>query len=514
MKNRSPSEAGASTDFRQEAVVTGIRWSGVIQILSESLRIIGSVVLARLLAPEDFGLMALAIVITGFLAVIQYLGTGGIIIQKKELPDELLSSLFILNLVFGILLFLGLLLGGSYLAGLFNTSQAASVIRIFGLTILITSAGIVQNSLLARNMRFDLLARIKLAEIIVYSAVSIPLALMGWRVWALVTASLAGTLSSTSYLWIVCNWRPRLVFRWVELRKILGFGLNLTGSNIVEYLTRNVDRLIIGRWLGSISLGYYSIAYRFCLFPIESIAPVLLRVLFPAFSRIQDDSAQFQKIFLRACGGIAFISFPLIAGLCVIAGPLVLVLLGPKWEQTIPIITILCSVGILRTLSAPTNDVLLARGRSDWLFGVLLASGVALAIGMYLGLAWGITGVAVAYAIVTLPSTCLRLAAALKSINLGFLSLLISLRPYIFATALMSILVLGCRLSLEAADVEQYLVLIICICLGIVSYSIMILFIRPAALFDFLKILPISDSRTGRILDMINKFPHSPGERL
>ena len=184
--------------FESETVVSGIRWSGAIQFIGESVRVVVSVILARLLAPEDFGLLAMASVVTGFLVLFQYMGMRAVIIQRKELPSDLVNSLFVLNLAFGLVIALIMILGAWPLAMLYRTGEVAPVIRVLGLAFIITSIGMVPGSLLARNMRFDLIARVRFIEVGVYGAVAIALAYAGWGVWALVAASLVSSVASTS----------------------------------------------------------------------------------------------------------------------------------------------------------------------------------------------------------------------------------------------------------------------------------------------------------------------------
>ena len=493
--------------LESKTVVSGIRWSGAIQFFGETIRIVVSVILARLLAPEDFGLLAMASVVTGFVVLFQYMGTRGVIIQRKELSPDLVNSLFVLNLAFGFIIALVLLLGASYFGILYKNNLVAPVIRVLGIAFIITSIGMVPGSLLARNMRFDLIAKVRFIEVIVYGVAAIILAFSGWGVWALVAASLISSVVSTVGLWIVSRWRPGWTFNWAEVKTVAGYSLNLTGSSIIEYATRNVDRFIIGRWLGSAPLGHYSVAARFCMLPMETIAPVLMRVLFPALSRLQDDIAQLQKIFLRACGGIAFITLPLMTGLCILAGPFVLTVLGSRWEPVIPLLMLLSPMGVFRSVSAPANGILLAMGRSDWLFRVMLITGITVTGSIFFGLRWGMIGVASAYVIAMVPLTFLRFAVSFRVINLRFTNLLGSLRPYLFATAIMAGLVLACRLLLENNGFEPYLVLVICVLLGIVVYASMMFFMRPPAVFDLLRILPGEHQWLERFFDTSGKTP-------
>jgi PST family polysaccharide transporter len=291
------------------------------------------------------------------------------------------------------------------------------------------------------------------------------------------------------------------------VKKVIGYSLNLTGSSIIEYATRNIDRFIIGRWLGSALLGHYSIANRFCMLPLDTVTPVLMRVLFPTLSRLQDDLAQLQKIFLRACGGIAFITLPLMTGLCILAGPFVLGVLGPKWKPVIPLLMLLSPIGVFRSVSAPANGILLAMGRSDWLFRMMLVAGITVTGSILCGLKWGIIGVASAYAIATVPLTLMQFAVSFRLIKLKFSDLWRSLRPYILATAIMAGPVLACKLMLENIGFESYLVLAISVLLGIVVYASMMLFMRPPAVADLLRILPGDHRWLERLLKTADKTP-------
>ncbi len=488
-----------------KTVVSAVRWSGVVQSLGEGTRIIGAMILARLLLAEDFGLMALAVVVTGFIALFQYLGTSGVIVQKKELSNDLISGLFILNLTFGTILLIALQFLSPVLAAIFNMPDAGPVIRLYAISILITSFGIVPSSLLSRSLRFDLIAGVRFTETIIYSGTAITLAWLGWNVWALVYASLAGSAGSMIYLWIVSGWRPRLIFRWSEIGQVRRFALYFTGSNVVEYFARNVDRMIIGRWLGSVSLGYYSIACRLCLFPLESIAPVLVRVLFPAFSRMQEDDERLKSAFLRACGGLAFVIFPLLAGLFVLARPFVLVILGPKWEQAIPLVTLLTIFGIFKTIAIPANHMLLARGRSGLLLKFLLLSAFVLTLSMLAGLGRGIVGVAASYLIATIPLSLINILAALRVAGIRFGGFMKNLFPHLLSTSVMALSVYGMRSILEIRGASGITLLILCISTGVIAFILLNFVLRPDALFDIIRIIPLREKTAKRLLKALDK---------
>jgi len=408
-----------------DAAISGVRWSAVGQITGQGVRFGVSVSLARLLVPEDFGLLGMAVVITGFMQLFRSLGTTGVIIQKEELSSELLSSLFIINVAMGLILAGSLALSGAFVASLYGTARVAPIMQVLGVTFVISSFGLVQRSLLNRDMRFDRLVPIELITTVVQGVTAISLACLGWKVWALVVANIVNSMVSTCLLYWVSPWRCRLCFRWSEVRNVKSYGLNLTGAHIAGYLLRNTDKLIIGRFLGAASLGYYSMAYSLYMVPLQSITSILNRLLFPVFTRLQADDARLRREVLRAIGGIAFLTFPMLAGLGVVAQPFVVGLLGDKWSPIIRLIMIFCPVGMLNSIAATTGNIYLAKGRSDWLFRWQLGAGITITVSFACGLPWGIVGVASAYAIVMLPLAYLSFVISFRLINLQLVAVIL-----------------------------------------------------------------------------------------
>jgi PST family polysaccharide transporter len=480
----SPNGHPTSTD----SIFAGIRWTSVGHVLGQLLRFCVSLVLVRLLAPEDFGLLGMAVVITGFVALFQTMGTHGAVIQRKELSATFTNSIATLNVALGATLTGALIATAPVVTAIYGRPDVTPIVQVLACTFLIYSVGSIHTSLLNRDMRFGRLVAIEVTTTIAQAAVAVTLAALGWRVWALVTGNIVAALMTTGLLSIASSWRVRWSFDWAEIRPILGFSFHLTGVNTIDYAVKNVDKLIIGSFLGPDALGYYWLAYSLCMLPADALTRILSRVLFPAFSRIQDDNAELRAAVQRTIGLTVLVVLPVMTGLAVVARPFVLTVIGAKWATIVPVVTILVSVGILQAIAGPLANVYLAKGHSQWLFRWNVASGALVIGSIVVGAGWGLTGVATAHAAVMVPLTALFLALPFRLIHLKVRELLAGLAPLAAATTIMSALVLVSRMLLEAAGCTPAQVLAIAVPIGAASYLVLIVALRPPAFADLMHI--------------------------
>jgi len=475
--------------YYKNSVFSGARWTSVGNLAGQLIKFIVSIILARLLSPNDFGLLAMALVVMNFLDVFKTLGTRTALIQKKEISDELLSSVFIFNGLMGLLIFFGLFFFSPVISWLYREPRVSQIIGVMGFIFLITSFDAVPLALLNRQMRFRTIVGVELFGSIIYGLVAISLAFAGWKVWALVFGNMARSFVNTILSFIFSKWRPKLFFKWSEINSIRRFSSFLTLDQILRYFVQNSDNFIIGRFLGSVSLGYYDLAYRLFRYPISSISGSLRRVLLPAFSKKQDENNILCNQFIRACNSISLITFPLMIGICVLAGPFVNVILGQKWEASIPLIMILSPAGTLFSISAVTGIIYTTKGRTDLLFYWNLISNTIIILSFIVGLNWGVIGVASAYAISSLLIAYPSFAIPFRLINLSVNKFFKSLRPYFGSSVFMGLVLIGCRLFLEKVGFSSMIVLIICTTMGTITYTFTILIIRPPALQDLRKML-------------------------
>ncbi len=377
----------------------GIKWSSFSQVGRQAMQFATTAVLAHLLSSSDFGLVSMSAVFTGFLALFKDMGTSAAVIQAKNQSEELLSSIFWANVALGLFLTCLLYFSAPFIALFFHEPRIAFITEMLSATFFFSSIYTVQHSLLIRGMRFNELARVELWATLFASVAGIGSALLGAGVLSLVYQSLTNTVCTLVFIMRASRWKPRFIFRPNELRAVLGYSLNLTGFNVFNYFARNADNLLIGRFLGARNLGYYTLAYNLLLYPLSSVSDVVARVMFPVYSRVQDDNRRFREMYLRVAGAIALITFPMMLGLMSASRAFVLSFYGAKWEPVIVLLLIFAPVGLAQSLLTSVGLIYQAKGKTDWMFRWGIVSGVAAVLSFVAGLPFGIIGVSVAYAV-------------------------------------------------------------------------------------------------------------------
>lgn len=425
--------------YREEALtvlktsaVSGFKWSTASQVSRQVMGLATTIVLARLLTPADFGLLGMATVVTGFIALFHGLGTAAAVIQRKELSEALLSSVFWVNVGFGALAMLLLYLFSPLFAYIYQEPRVAPLLQLLSVTLFFSGLSIMQQALLEKSLAFDRLAKLEIVATLIGAAVGIVSALLGYGPWSLVYQALAVTFATTVLLWAANSWRPKFTFHLQEVLSVSGFSLNLAGFNIFNYFVRNADYLLIGRYLGASDLGIYTLAYRIMLYPLQNISAVISRVMFPLFSQIQEDLPRFRSVYLLVTGAIALVTFPVMFGLLALTEPFVFVMFGPQWQPVVWLLKILVPVGMIQSIVATVGPIYQAKGRTDILFRWGVCSGVLAVLAFVIGLRWGIMGVASAYAVVSIVLVYPAFAIPFKFISLSVIALLKVLwRPFL-----------------------------------------------------------------------------------
>ena len=383
----------------RQRTVSGIGWTTIGSIGKQGVQFVISVVLARLLTPEDFGLLGMVLVFTGLALLINDLGFGAAIIQKKEIEEQHLSSVFWLNVVIGLLLAIIMILAAPWIASFYNEPQLEPVVRVMAIIFFVGAFGIVPKNIFSRQMQFRVLTIIDIVAVLIAGLVAIVMALSGFGVWSLVGQSMGFTLISVCLLWIFSKWRPLFKMQKWAIKELWPFSSNLLGSQLLNYGVRNVDYLLIGRFLGSDNLGVYTRAYTTMLLPISQVTTILGRVMFPALSRIQTNIPKVKEVYLYANRIIALLTMPLMLGLLVVARPFVLTLYGPKWEAVIPVLQVLCLIGLKQSLGTTVGWIYQSQDRTDLMFRWSIFAFAVTIISFFIGIRWGVIGVTIAYTV-------------------------------------------------------------------------------------------------------------------
>lgn len=326
-----------------------------------------TVVLARLLSPVDFGLMAVVSIVFGIAQTYSDLGVSAALIHRQDATKEELSSLYWLNVLMGCGTFVGLWICTPLLTTLFHDARLASLLRATIVIFLFTPFGAQFQILFQKELEFKLLACQEILGSLVGLAVGVVCAVRGMGTWALVYSFLAGGATKTLLLVVagLPRFCPSLHFQWSDLRRYTSFGLFQLGERTLIFVTDRTDQILIGTVLGTTALGYYNFAFNLTARPISSINPVLTRVAFPLFAKVQHDMERLRGGYLRLLRFLAMINAPLLIGLAVVAPVAVPTIFGTKWTGTIVPIQILCFVSLLKSTINPVGSLQLAKGRAD-----------------------------------------------------------------------------------------------------------------------------------------------------
>lgn len=394
------SDAKKATAELKRQSVRGGTVTLLSQVASLVIQTTSTVVLARLLQPGDFGVVAMVTAVTAFAGLFRDLGLSSSTIQRKDLTHDELSTLFWINVGAGALLTVIVASCAPLVALFYGRPELSSVTVAMALTFVVGGLSTQHGALMVRKMMFGRRAIATVTGSIVAVIVSISLALKGWGYWAVVAGTICGSTATTSLMMALSSWWPGRPVWSGSIRGMLKYGANIAGFDIVNYFARNLDNILIGRFWGAEPLGLYSRAYTLLMLPISQIRAPINTVAFPAMSRLKDDPEGFRAYYVRVTAILGFLSMPLTAFLAAAAGPVVVCLLGSQWTGVIPIFTILAVSGFIQPVAGLRGMVLLACGHGGLYlrWGILNAVCTSVAFGC--GLPWGATGIATAYALV------------------------------------------------------------------------------------------------------------------
>ena len=312
---------------------------------------------------------------------------------------------------------------------------------MMSLNFIFASFVIVQQAVLTKEMNFKSLMIRDLAAVVTSGVVGIWLALKGYGVWSLVYQLLVFTMMNGILLWVLSAWKPKLIFSFPAIKEIFHYSAHMTGFSILNYVARNIDYLLIGKFLGAELLGYYTLAYKLMLYPLQNISWTVGRVMFPAFSKIQSDLEKVRFNYMKMVKVISLITFPMMLGLFIVAPEFINVVYGPKWYVTAGLIRVLCFCGLLQSVSTTSGNIYMSQGKVKLQFKITFFSTIFAAAAIALGLRWGLTGVVSLYLFYTVIMFHVTLFTVARIIELKF-KLLYSVVAEVFIKSILVFLVL------------------------------------------------------------------------
>lgn len=451
-------------------LVSGFAWNVSATVAMQCSQIAVALVLVRLLTPRDYGVAGMALVFSSLVLVLSDLSLGAGLVQRRDLTEKDRSTVFWTSAGIGLLLTAaGIGLAGP-LATFYGEPSVAPLFAVLSVSFLFKSLETTQASVLQRELRFRINSLRVTAGATAGGAAGLTLAVLGFGPWALIGQQVTVSFVSMALLWIFSPWRPSLTYSWASLRDLGGFGLKLFGAHLLDYLHRNADKLLIGRFLGSASLGAYAVAYNLMVLPLQRLVIPIQDTLFPAYSRWQDDPERLRRVWFRVSRVVAAVVAPTMLGLVVVAQDFVHVMLGERWAAAAPVLQALAFVALVQSVSGLGGKVLEALGRAGVVLRFAALQAAVMLPAFVIGLRWGIVGVAAAYAAASLPVSAVLCWLTAREVGTSASVLLANLAGVLQASLTMAVVCWLARGALVQAGVPAGLRLPAIVALGVVVY--------------------------------------------
>lgn len=476
-------------------VVKGVIWSTIQSGGSQVISFVVFLVLARLLEPETYGLVALASIFLAFVQVFLDQGFVDAIIQREKLDLEHLDTAFWTSLGISLLLTIFVIASAEPVANLFNQQQLVLIIRWLSLSFLFSALKGVQVAILSRKFAFKALATRSLIANLIGGTVGIAMAFRGFGVWSLVCQQLINGLVDVLVLWTVSDWRPGFNVSVKHFKELFSFGINVMGFNALNFFNRRGDDLLIGYFLGPVALGYYTVAYRLLLVMTQVLVTTTSKVAAPTFSRLQQEPERLRRAFYTATQLSSLITFPISLCVAVLAPELVQCFFGSKWTPSIPVMQVLAFIVPIHLILFYNSSVIMALGKPSWRLRIHCINVLVNVVAFALVVRWGVVAVAAAYVIRGYLLLPISLWALNKLISINMITYL---KRYL-APLTGSLATVFTILSLKyflIGFINLYALLSISITIGISVYIISLLLIAPSLFQQVLGLARMAVSRT------------------
>lgn len=454
--------------MNNKSVISNFIWRFAERCGAQLVTFIVSIVLARILAPEDYGQIALITVFTTIMQVFVDSGLGTALIQKKDADDLDFSSVFYFNFAVCLILYAVMFAAAPFIAGFYNDVSLTPIIRVISLTIVISGVKGIQQSYVSRNMLFKRFFYATLGGTIFSAFLGIALAYAGFGVWAIVAQQLSNTAIGTLILWVTVKWRPKRMFSWVRLKGLLSFGWKMLASSLLDTVYNNIRSLIIGKMYSSSDLAYYDQGKKFPNVIVTNINTSIDSVLLPTMASAQDDAGRVKSMTRRAIKTSTYIMAPLMMGLAFCAEPIVGLVLTDKWLPCVPFLRIFCVTYMFYPIHTANLNAIKAMGRSDLFLKLEIVKKVV-GIALLLSTMWfGVMAMAYSLLISSILSQIINSWPNRKLLRYGYLEQLKDILPGIALAVLM-----GCCVNLvELFHLTNIVTLLIQIPLGALIYII------------------------------------------
>jgi len=449
-----------------------------IQLISWAI----TVFVARILSPDDYGLFGMAALLTSFLVMFNELGLGPAIIQKKDLTKEQLSSCFWIIMAINIFLYFIAFISAPLVASFFHEERLIPIIRVAAISVVIGGLYKIPFSLLTKELMFNKRSIVDFVSRLCGGVSTLLLAIFGYGVWSLVYGLIVWDLVKLILLYIFVGWYPEKFFSYQTIRSMISFGYKATGSRILWHFYSNSDYLIAGKFLGKTLLGYYSLAFQLASLPNEKLISLIGQIIFPLFSKVQDEEKILRNYFLKAVRLTAFIVFPIFTGMYLVAELAIVLLLSEKWIPMILPFKILCLIAALRAIDAFNSRLVYATGHPGIDLSNTAICSLIMPLGFLIGSKYGLEGLSYAWLFLFPIVFLITTKRSISIIDLSLLEYFRNLVPPIIATFFMFLTVQSAKFLLSNYYNEIFQLVFYC-SIGLFSYiGFISIFFKPLLL--------------------------------
>lgn len=480
----------------KDQAAKGMMWNAVERFSSQGIQFILTIIIARILSPDDYGLVAMLGV---FIAIAQSLidsGFSNALIQKRNRTEVDYNTMFYFNIVASILMYLLLFVSAPWIGMFYNQPQLVKIVRVLGILLITNSFGTIQMTRLTIALDFKKLAITALLSVIISGSLGVWMAYHGFGVWTLVFQMLLSNLSWTVILWLFAKWTPKWCFSWFSFRSLFSFGSKLLFSNLLHTLYTNMYSLVVGKYFNASVLGYFNRAYTLGQFPVQNFGNIVQKVLYPIQCQYQDEDEKFNKIFISYLRISGFVLFPLMIGFAVLAAPVISLLLTDKWLPAVPLLQIICLSMMWLPIMQANVAVLDAKGRTDYHLQAEIIKKILAVLILLVTLPFGIQSVCLGMLIYSFVDLSVIIAFSRRLTSVGYIAQIRIIAPSFILALCMGVLVYCISCYIDSSVLK----LLVGIGTGFIFYVVLaylLKFREFKILISFLK----KDGDVGRLFD-------------
>ncbi|MBQ8672663.1 MAG: lipopolysaccharide biosynthesis protein [Bacteroides sp.] len=380
----------------KQKTTKGVGWSFIDNIANQGITFLVGLVLARILTPEEYGLIG---IITIFIAVFNCIvdsGFSNALIRKNDATDTDYNTVFITNMVVSVVLFLAFFWSAPFIAEFFNQPQLEPLTQVMGSIVVINAFAIIQRTILIKQIDFKTQTKVSLIASVTSGIIGVGMALCGYGVWSLVGQQISRQLLNTVFLWIYAHWYPKLQFSWSSFKELFGFGWKLLVSSLIDTVWREIYQVVIGKCYTPATLGQYTRAHQFGSIFSSNLTTIIQRVSYPVLSTMQDDKERMKNGYRRVIKVTMLVTFVLMLGLAAVSKPMIQVLVGDQWLIAAAFLPIICLQMMLYPLHSLNLNMLAVQGRSDLFLKLEIIKKcigvIPLLLGIFINIYWMLWG--------------------------------------------------------------------------------------------------------------------------